>query len=83
MDEVAVALSTVTELVEVLELERESEALLIKVVNIRIDEVGVDDVGDDEVGAIDSVHVSSAGDVRLAELGRTEVVKVDLVIDVN
>jgi len=60
-----------------------AEALLIKVVNVRIDEFGVDDIEDDEVGAIDSVHVSSAGGAELAELGMTEVVEIDVFIDVD
>jgi hypothetical protein len=83
VDEAVVALSTVMELAEVLKLKVESEALLIKVVNVRINEVGVGDVRDDEVGAIDSVHVSSGRDVEFAEFGRTEVVKVDVVVDVD
>jgi hypothetical protein len=83
VDEAVVALGAVMELAEVLKLKVESEAVLIKVVNVRIDEVGVGDVRDDEVGVIDSVHVSSGRDVEFAELGRTEVVKVEVVVDVN
>ena len=83
MDEAVVALSAVTELEERLELEGETEALLIKVVNVRIDEVGVNDGGDDEGVAIISVNVSSARDVGPTELGRTEEVKADVAVDIN
>lgn len=83
VDEAVVALNEVMELAEALELEVGSEALLIKVVNVRIDEFGVGDVEDDEVGAIDSVHVSSARDAELAELGTTEVVEIEVFIDVD
>jgi hypothetical protein len=74
MDEVAVALNAVTEL---------GEVLLIRVVNVRIDEVVVEVAVDNELAATDSVHVSSAGDVGLAELGWTEVVDPDVDIDVH
>jgi hypothetical protein len=83
VDEAAAALSLVTELDEELTLEVESEAPLIKVLNVRTDEVRIDDVGEDEVDAIDSVHVSSAGLVELVEFGTTEVVKADEDVDVS
>jgi hypothetical protein len=83
VDEAVVALTTAMELIDVLELNIESEGLLIKVVNVRIDEATVDDVRINEVGVIDSVRVSSARDAELAEIGRREVVDVEVVIDID
>lgn len=84
MGEAVIALRAVMELAEVLELEMTREALLIRVLNVKIDEFGVADVEADE-GAMDCVTVSSAGDVELAVVGRSEVVNpcTVMVVDSN
>jgi hypothetical protein len=80
--ETVVAISEAVELIDILDVKVESDTLLAKVVNVRIDEVGVEDVRIDG-GTIDSVHVSSTGDSELAVVRWIEVVNVDNAINVD
>lgn len=77
------ALNKVIELDETLEPGVEREELLLKVVNLRIDEGVFDEVWVDEAGEIDSVQVSPAGDAELALVRGRDVINVDVFIDTD
>jgi hypothetical protein len=77
------ALNKAIELDEVLEPGAERGELLLKVVNVRIDEGVFDEAWVDEAGATDSVQVSSAGDTEPAVARGGEVINVDVFIGVE